>query len=545
MRLLISLSFLLWWVSVCFGQAFGRFGYTDAPIVPGVELNRTGFRARFASADRITFVDPLPEWKPVLTDETQQVIETGAKGPSPTKVKANLLGVGISLYCPTELELKLTSLTSPALTWTEGSVLADVPTPNLKWCLLSFQDNQPAWMLSVPDGMAGWEIKGKPGAWRLKSKGLKGWVRFGLPLGTAPRPTPSAASMGQLVKDVEPIVEHFSRPAPNLLRLRVVGDMQAVTATWTYDQPLAVAPIAARFAESGGYPIGIDSPLIGTRIQTEEGPCDLVKGTELRIRFPIRRIPTGRALVKGGSAAALGTVSPFDVPSLVELSFENLLGYRDVQTLKTAEDCLTEFLGQAAFKTEPWTGQQLPYEKEGRALDLIAAQGLLCEVMTTVRRGETEPNALLTSLQWRTDWTTWQLNSVDPKVNRRAGAIVAFSGAFSPSPEKRLAAAMLQAGLSAERGLQAWKVRQGLLKTEEPLWETLLELRQAVFGLRIAQGPASDWFKSILGPLRVYGEPAVLYREEDKKGLLEWLSPEPKPNSWTLGTEHSSHRTNR
>ncbi len=539
MRLLISLSILLWWVSVSFGQAFGRFGYTETPSLPGIVFDRSGFRAKFSGADRLSFGTPISTWKPVLTNETQQVVETEGKGPNPAKVKMNLLGAGISLYCPTELELKLTSLASPALTWTEGSVLNGVPTPNLKWCLLSFQDNQPAWIMSVPDGTAGWQISGKPGAWLLKSKGLKGWVRFGLPLGTKPRPTSTAASMGQLVQDVQPVLDHFALPVANLLRVRVVADMQSVTATWVFDQPLAVVPIAARFAEIGGYPIGIESPMAGSPIVTEEGACDFVKGTELRIRFPIRRIPAGRALVSGGTPAALGTVSPFDVPSVVEVAFENLLAYRDVQTLRTAEDCLTEFLGQVQFKAEPWTGQQLPYEKEGRALDLIAAQGFLCDVMTAVKRGGPEPNALLTSLQWRTDWSNWQLNSADPKVNRRAAAIAALSGAFSPLPEKRLAAAMLQAGLSAERGLQGWRHRQGLVAKEEPLLETLWDLRQAVFGLRMAKaGTASDWFNSILGPIRVYGEPAISCTVQDKKSILEWFCAEPKPGSWTLGCEH-------
>ncbi len=537
MRLLTSLSFVFWWISLCFGQAFGRFGYSEAPSIPGIILSRDSIRAKSPSADKLSFAQPLKTWRPVLTDEFQQVVETDSEGPTPAKLKLNLLGSGVGLYCPTEFELKVTSLSSPVLTWTEGSVMDGVPTPDLKWCLLSFQDRQPAWLMATQDGSeVSWKVEGKAGAWVIKSKGLKGWLRMGLPLGNTTRATVSAAALGKIVKDIQPVLPHFQRPTPTLKILKVVGDLQSVTAIWTFDLPQAIVPIAAKFAEAGGYPIGVDSPSIATSMTTEEGPMDFLKGNELRIRFPIRRVPAGRAVVVGGTAVALGTVSPFDVPSLVELAFENLVSYRDIQTLRTAEDCLTEFLGQATFKEEPWTKQQLPYSQAGSDLDLIAAQGLLCEVMSSVRKGNPDSNALLTSLQWRTDWHTWQLGSIDANVNRRAAAIAAMAGAFSTSPEKRLAAAMLQAGLSAQRGLQIWRERQGQTQSQIPLIETMLEMRQPIFSLRIAQSTASSWLQMLQSPVRIYGDASASI---DATGVLEWTCIEPKPNSFWLGSETS------
>src|SRR5262249_5753733 len=148
-------------------------------------------------------------------------------------------------------------------------------------------------------------------------------------------------------------------------------------------------------------------------------------------------------------------------PSVAELAFANLPASRDTQTKETAEEALTEYLGEAKYTTEPYSNQQLPYTADGAGLDLAAAHALLMQSTITTVKATSEPNSLLTSVLWRRDWRTWTIWTPDLDLSRRAEALGALAAALCPEPARRLDAAMLEAGLASQEGLKVWQARNG------------------------------------------------------------------------------------
>jgi hypothetical protein len=226
------------------------------------------------------------------------------------------------------------------------------------------------------------------------------------------------------------------------------------------------------------------------------------------------------------------------VNSVVELALENLVASRDVLTRKAAEDTLAEFVSQATYTAEPFTQQQLPYNAAGVGADLAAANALLMQSVTSTQRATSEANSLLTSLGWRRDWATWRFWGAEGAVSRRAGALAALAAGLCPEPERRLEGAMFQAGLSAERGLMLWRRRNGLEPKDTPLLETMLGVRQGMFGLRGKAEDGEAFWRSLVSPLRAYGDTPVSFGRTGENYTLEWPIVEAKPSVLTLASSY-------
>ncbi len=449
--------------SAGYSQAFGRFGYTQQVEVPGFKVDKEGFAVSGVTADKIRFPQVATVWKPTLTSETQQVVQLSEGPGGPTKAMFSLLGVGFSLYFDEGMELDVHSEGAPYLSWEQGSVADGVATPQVKWLVLSFRSNQPPIVIGFPDGPVSLEVSGTTGAWSIKSQDtFKGWVRFALPEGDQGNAATTAGTLGKLAKEVAANAALWTSMPPKLLKTNIIEDLHSVTATWQFDLPGAVVPVAAMMANLGRYLLEVKTPTRRLPGWTSDGPTDVVDVNSLSIRFPIKRVPTGRSLTVGSQLASpLGGVSPLDIPSVADLAIECLLAERDSQTRKAAEDTFGHFVSEATYSLEPWTQQQLPFDSTGKGIDLAAAHALLMQAMTSTSKATSESNSLLTSVAWRQDWSTWRVWTQDPVVADRAGALAALAGAFCPEPERRLSAAMFQAGLSGSRGLNVWRLRHG------------------------------------------------------------------------------------
>jgi hypothetical protein len=116
-------------------------------------------------------------------------------------------------------------------------------------------------------------------------------------------------------------------------------------------------------------------------------------------------------------------------------------------------------------------------------------------------------------------------------VRRRAAALAALAAAMSPEPERRLAAGMFQAGLSAERGLEIWKRRAGLISQEKSLIEPLVGIRTGIFRLspKVA-GDEATFVDTLLSPIRVFGDVGVRMFERGGHWIAQWSALEPKPS---------------
>ena len=521
-------------------QSFGRFGYTEALEIPGFKVDRSGFKVKQDQADTFAFENPSKAWKPLLTSEQGQTVWLQGVGRSPDKARFDLLGTGFSLHFTNGIGFRLTSTQAPYLTWMEGSVGAGVPTPNVQWLLVSFRDSQPPLLFALMDGTSPFEISGKLGDWRLRSaEPYAGWMRVVAPIGLKALATNTASSLGELTVQVKPLLKYFTEPIPKLLGLTVADEPAAVVATWAFDRPYAVVPLPAILANIGGYPLKLETPTVRIDSTDVSGPTSIALDSFLRIRFPVKRIPTGRALVLGAPKAdPMGTVSPIDVPSVSELAFANLPAYRDELTKDLAEETLGKYLGEAAYGAEPFTNQRLPYGESGAGIDLAAAHALLMQSTITTVKATSEPNSLLTSVLLRRDWRSWQVWTPDTELSRRAGSLAALAGALCPEPERRMDAGMLEAGISAEEGLRIWRSRNGFPTGSKAAAAPFEGLRHALFSYAARTDMDDNFVKALRSEIRVYGEHSVRADVKDGAIALTWRAESTKPTTLILASAY-------
>lgn len=516
--------FLFLLICLAPAQAFGRFGYSDAPPVAGFIVDKEGFVTKFGAADKFYFSQPAARWTVSGVSDIEERIDLGA-GSGPSDLNVNLLAPGFMLRFPKGFSLKLHSTSAPFLSWKEASVGENVPTPNSRWVAISFKTNQPPIVLGFLDSEVSVVVDGKVGDWTIHTaKPYSGWVRVALPYGTRPVATDSAASLGPLSLSAALSNELWWQPAPKLTDLKISEEETAIEATWTFDRKGAIIPSGAALANLGKYPLTIKSKSRRLDGFTEEGPVTVCEQETLSIRLPVNRIPLGRALTVGSPAMEpIGTVSGFDVSGVVELALENLLAARDMRSKKTAEDAVAELIQTADYIAEPHTNQRLPFAADGKGIDVIAANALLYQAFSMSTRPTSLDNSLLTSVGLRRDWYSWKIWCDDVKTSRRAGAFAALAGALCSEPERRLDAAMSQAGLAAERGLGVFLQRQAHVLDEPKYLEPLWTIRNTIFSMAQTPRHPSAFAATLLGDLRLFGDPPVRCTGDAAKGFqLIW-----------------------
>lgn len=537
----LRVGFALLWLGVAplsFGGAFGRFGYGPSNDFPGWNLTASGIQPRHEKADTLRFVVPSRAYKALSISEFGQVIQMSGGARQPAKLRMNLLSLGPEYLLQSGLRLDLKTSGAPYLTWDEGSVGPGIPTPKSDWVLLSYRDAQPPVLFVFLGGPESLRVTGKPGYWHIITESpYAGWIRVALPVGTKGHATSTAAELGRLVKAVKPGIRYWTGASPEFRHLDLDQDPTAVVATWTFSVPGAVAPLPATMGSLGGYNLRTISPLKRLDAPNESGPVDICTTNQLRIRFPVQRIPTGRP-VGVGKIADLGpsTASPFDVPSVTEIAMANLSGERPRETRVGGEETLQEFLTEAPYSEEPITGQRLLFGGDGKASDQVAAHSFLMQVLSNSTHASSEANGLLTSLSWRRDWRTWQFWDADAQRRRRVGALAAMTGSICPEPERRLDGAMFQAGLSGEAGLEIWKRRAGRIDREARLLEPCFDFRQAIFSLDGGTPQSAAIRSLLLSAVRVFGDATV--RAEIRRGrpYLYWEVRDEKPGQLTLAS---------
>ncbi len=536
----ISATLIASLACVALSQGFGRFGYSESIAIPGFSVGRDGFKVNHPAADTFRFDSSAKLWKPVATSELSQTVFLGTAPRAPSKLRVELLGSGFSVYCETGFSFTLSALSGPFLSWPDGSVGPDVPTPKAKWVLISFRDAQPPVLLGFLGPPCAVEVSGKSGRWRIRSEGAyRGWIRVVAPLGIVPFAAHGASQLGAAVQRIKASATYFSDPVPRPISFETIEDAQGVEAKWTFDRVGAVVPVAALLAPLGGYPLRILSQVKRLEGYNESGPVSVCEGNDLTVRLPVRRIPTGRSVSVGAiGSEPPGSISTLDISGIVELALFNLSSQRDKIARELAEDTFAEFLGEAAYEVEPFTGQRLPFGPSGKGMDIAAAHALLLQSVTTSERATSEPNSLLTSITWRRDWLTWRVWCSDPALSRRTTALAAIAGAICPEPSRRADAGMFQAGLAAERGLAAWRRRLGQNPGPGSFLEPLLALRQGFFALESPLASDKGFVRSLQSEIRVYGELAVSAAIRDGQLVLSWGTRELVPKILILASAY-------
>ena len=503
--------------SLCHAQeGFGRFGYTKTPTVPGFELNQTGFKTQFSGSDRFTFVSPLKIWNPVLTSPGRQVILTDGGVGKPSKVRFDLWDNGVSLYFPAGIDLKLHSTGSPFLSWKEGSVREGIPTPKTDWLCLSFSDQQPPVVFGFPGEKGALEISGELGNWSVRSpKTFKGWVRVALPFGLEPFRSTTVQGLGKVSLRCKKQEELWSAPIGDVPEPTLEDDSDGIVATWNLPRKRTVVPNSFYLSPLGGYPCHILSDVDSYPSSTNEGPIVLTKTPTLVVRFPIKRIPNGRGLSIGEPIPQSFETTSWKAPlSIIDLALANTLSGRNRLASQKARELLSQYYDFSTTEPEPNTKQAVFYQANGSGMLQAAIHSLLGQSVRTGELNTVTEDPQLVSIFWRLDPYSGSLNVAGDDA-ARIEAISAIAGSFSPLPSMRFKAALFQAGLSGQRGLNTWKKRTGQIAVEPKLHEPLLSIRKGLFSLNVPS-PQSPVISNWMSEVRCYGDaPMWLQKQAD------------------------------
>lgn len=494
----------------------------------------TGLRIAHDSADTLRFSQPLQKWKLVSATPDTQTIFVAGNSSSPTKIRANRYDFGMEMFVNKGLKLNLSCTRSPYLTWREGSVGNDVPTPATPWALLSFRDEQPPWMIGFESAPASVQVSGAPGNWTLAvDSGYKGWIRFVPPLGTKPFATNSAADLGRLSRLSAPFVRMASLPSVQSPIVSTSGDQVGVTGVWKFNRPNVYVPSAIFLAPIGGYRLAMSGTPLPTNALTNDGPVFLTSGHELKVRFPVRRVPVGRAVALGElEEEPPASVSWLDGKGTVESAIRQLFANRDEALVLSAQEQNWAFISETATLEDPLSKQKLTFDASGEGFLLTGAHGLLAQCLQIAASDDPLPNAFLFSLMMPFDPSTWRFTIAKQPDGASCQMITSICAALSPDSADRLNGAMLQAGLSAQAGLRIWKQRRGIPVSEKPQVEVYPQLRASLFSLGGAQpNPLMKW---MLSDLRVIGKSGFTATGTSTEFALSTESVDGKPFAFAL-----------
>jgi len=533
-----SLFICLFIAAIGFSQSFGRFGYGECHAVPGWSLLPEGFRANIGSADTFTFPAKAVEWKALETSAQSQTVSLGDQPPGgPTQLRMDLAAPGFSLYFPKGIDLRLGTTGAPYLSWPDGTVAESVPTPPQPWIVVSFTQEEPPVLLAFADGPHPMVVEGSPGDWHLRSKDdFTGWVRFTLPVGLKPMAPATAAAFGDLAQHVIADGAAYVGDAPKLVDTKYESDSTSVTVTWSFDKPGALVPSAALLAGFGGYPLQITTQIERLETTTEEGPLAITREKDLCIRFLTAQWPIGRYFSCG--ALVFGADSIDSVANAIDVGCKILSASAPSEFSSRAGAGLMKFLSSSRGDLEPNTNQRMPYKANGDGYDLTTAFAFMTQAMSFSNGTTSLANPLLEEVWARVDPYTWMPFGIEESISRRSAALAAITFSMRSDPSQRAEGAMLQAGLSAQRGLDLWHYWRGDMTVLPKRLEVMEGLRQKFFGLKGA--PIADPFVSnVFSPVRLLTPGTLSVTPDEGAYEMSWLALNADQGSMTLSANLS------
>lgn len=397
------------------------------------------------------------------------VASTGAtyactSGPGqPGKLRVELSLPGIEAFFALGARLGSTYPGEPLLTWDQGSVGPGVPTPPVRWVIVSYPSGQPPILIASLSGPVSFTWRGGPGSWTLETgKSWSGWLRFGLPQGLHPAETRSAAQLGALALSMRDRASHWTRPAPRLLGFDARHEEGGVLAIWRYDRAGAMVPPCLSLARLAGYPVEIRSGVESWRAPTRDGPAAITKEPRLVAFFPAKRIPPGRAVTLGPAHEPEGPFSLADENQIASLAWANLFAWRSAESHAQASGLLSDYIVQARQFKEPHTLQRVLFGGDGSGFEQGALFAVLEAAIAHADPGEDASRPLGTSLMWRFD--PYACSAGSPIGDRW----LSIALALDDDPVRRSLGAMLFASSAAAKVRASWLARNGLDAEREP-----------------------------------------------------------------------------
>jgi len=506
--------------SIAYAGSFGRFGYTSAPEMAGFRVSARGIKALHPSADWLNLWVPLKLWKVLSISADEQTILTDGGPGRPSKIRLNLWDFGPLLYYPSGINFKVNSTSAPFLTWAEGSVGAGVPTPDSKWITISFRDSQPPIVLGFLENPGGLIVEGKPGDYTIRSNSpYRGWVRFGLPIGLRTQSASTAAGLGSLAEETAANFSLWQGPPVELLATSVTEDDASLICKWKFNRQRFSIPLAFYFAPLGGYPARIESAHKRLQIQNEDGNFIRGDSETLQVRFPCKRVPVGRGVALARpdiDSEALSKSPPtWSMPlNVLAIALFNTLSGRSQFYSDWCRVLSDDYYETVETALEPWSKQNMTYDRDGKGLLEAAVQALLVNSRLAVDGVAPSFNPELLSVGWRVDHYTGQLKGLSTTESLPILAIGSVAAGFSQDPQQRLLGAVMSCGLATQ---SYWaKQRNGT----EIVFEPLSNLRRAIYST--GQAPKNPIPLSWFSEFRSIGDSPVWLEKSPEGFLLCW-----------------------
>jgi hypothetical protein len=422
--------------------------------VPGVTLDAAGLRFHRPDAERWEWSEPVPAMRP----EPKVIGGRGYVGASraylPGRIFVSEVAPGWDAHFAQGLRLRLRTNAPPQITWAEATAGANVPTPAVRWVLITAGNQQPPLMLGLPEGATTFTVKGRPADWRIETPlEFRGWVRMTPATGTQPVPSETAADFGRLAdlgKRLEPV---FTSRVPRLVEQTFAAEGDHVRIAWRFDRPGVRLP--QFFAQQKGRPAiavgGID----------EQGPIVLTPEAQIAVTLRSPGLAPGVPVRRG-----VRTVGRSDA-----VGYAALLEFLLQQRGDTAE-----------LPEPPGAGSLAP--------EVGALYQRVREAVTQACGARPAPAAPWEDLGWISGLS--KAESQDD--SRRGAALLAVAGMLTDDPAWRALGAWAHVSLGAAR-------RQGSEPAIEPMWR----LREAVYGTETVE--PDPWWESLRAPARLAIEP--------------------------------------
>ncbi|MBL8067462.1 MAG: hypothetical protein JNM28_03355 [Armatimonadetes bacterium] len=511
--------------------SFGRYAFAQIPQVPGLVLEQNRLRVAHAPADSLYFAAPLGDLKAKRIDEGEAVFQSRDYAFAPGAVRYSPWRPGLELYFPLDFKFTLKTDLGPYLTWAEGSVGADVPGAPSRWYLLNFRDGQ-APLMFVFEEPVQLIVTGDSANWTLTGlQKYKGWVRVLAPIGPK-RVAANVASLGALAKDVGPLAGWLMRPRPNLVSFESRSDAGYLTAIWKFDGIGAQIPTPLHLCKAGGFETRILTGSTPILAQQAEGPVSFSLEPRIAVRFPMRRIPGGRALAVGKPSQGLSAASGFDVPSITELAISLLSGERDELSTELYASCSDEYRRALPNITDLVTGGHFATPGDGSGLDLLAGQALLQQCGGSGRR-----DLLDKAMECQDHWD-WSLVAQDPKTRARATALFALAASFSSDVTVRARGAMAEASCRAASVMDDYAKRRDFPSLGLSPVQPMKPLRDQVFGDIALAKPGFGFIDMLTSPVRIVDGPAVTVERNGEAYILSWRHQRGSATTLDLATAY-------
>lgn len=471
--------------------------------MPGFIFTESGFRARFQGSDMLLYPKPisfkLMESSRVTAKYSGPIQANCAQG-----IVTNLMSPGVEAYFPNSASFKIKSIRGPILTVSDASYGPGTSTPESKWILLTFGDQQPPILFSFLGKQCGLVVQGKSGEWSLQTaKPFVGWIRISLPFGTQGISANGPSALGELAKTLQHQSTLWTQPTPRMVSRQIVKTDTSVQVRMRFDRASSLVPPALILSKLGGYKAKIYSPVSELRAWNENGPIVVTRTKELVFECPIQAISPGRPLTLG-SASTLGATNEGKA-SIARVCQLGLL-------------LLTSWCPESAVDQ----GRKMLSDnaRVDKNFDTIAADSLLWRGLSwNSKSGPKLVNERLNALLLELDPLTFCFLGTDKNIARRASGICAISAALDSKPEINFLGAMLQMGMRAESVLPSFWKAKSLDGTEVSNLEPMSKLRNGLF----LQGPNHSFINTFKSPMKIAGPESVQVEKRSDSFLMRWI----------------------